>query len=160
MARQSVPRPSVHTLINIRVSDARTAKASPIVAPLALWVSIKINIRTRVSSHRKYAAHPSCNRRHCFYIGSHISVSDQPACNIAHWWSLRNYSNQFFDVDLVDFSCVNSRVIFAVLFSSYVSCGIYPHINASWQLHHFIVIVFIVWWKYIVKINLRHWLPT
>lgn len=56
--RQSVPRPAVHILINIRVSRARTARASPIVPP-RLWVSIKINIRTRVSSHRKYAVHPS-----------------------------------------------------------------------------------------------------
>lgn len=35
-ARQSVPRPTAHTLINIRVSGARTARASPIVPPSAL----------------------------------------------------------------------------------------------------------------------------
>lgn len=87
-----------------RFWSAAPQEPSSIVPP-RLWVSIKINIRTRVSSHRKYAAHPSCNRRDCSYIGSHVSVPDRPVCNIAHWWSLRNYSNQFFDVDLVDFSC-------------------------------------------------------
>lgn len=127
--RQSVPRPAVHILINIRVSGARTARASPIVPP-RLWVSIKINIRTRVSSHRKYAAHPSCNRRDCSYIGSHVSVPDRPVCNIvAHWW-LRNYSNQFFDVDLVDFSRAQRvhAILYAIFHSSYVSLRIYLRI--------------------------------
>lgn len=129
--RQSVPRSAVHILINIRVSGARIARASPIVPP-RLWVSIKINIRTRVSSHRKYAAHPSCNRRDCSYIGSRVSMLDRKVFNIVtHWWSLRNYSNRFFDVDLIDFSRAqrDHAILHAIFHSLYISLEIYLRIN-------------------------------
>lgn len=87
---KSVPRPTVYILINIRASPERASREFPLYcAPplrfslsllLSLWISIKINIRTRVSSHRKYAAPPfPCNGRHCFlYWLPRISIIDRP----------------------------------------------------------------------------------